>query len=200
MSQEFSSYYGSLRNRALFRWVDVRKRAAIRAYVGKRQNLQVLDLGCGSAAVSSAFVRDNNIFGVDPDAALLETARQRGLSTSVGTFESIPFDAGRFDIVLMIDTLEHVDSRERTLAEVRRVLAANGGFLAITPNYASPLWNVAEPIALRLSGRNASGHVSPFTGESLRYWLERSFSTVTIDTLNLGMWLCGIGEAKRETG
>lgn len=192
----FHGYYTQLRNRALFRWVDVRKRAVVRAFFGKRSGLRVLDLGCGSAAVSAAFAGRQQVHGVDADATLLEVARQRGLATNVGSFERVPFDDAFFDSVLMIDTLEHVESRERVFHEVGRVLKADGEFLAVTPNYASLLWNAAEPVALALSRRKSSGHISPFTAEALEYWLGRHFRSCRIGRLNAGMWLYGIGRSK----
>jgi ubiquinone/menaquinone biosynthesis C-methylase UbiE len=133
---------------------------------------------------------------VDVDAGLLQSAKRNGLSTQQGSFEAIPFDDSFFDAVLMIDTLEHVESRERTFCEVKRVLKPAGRFVAITPNYASLLWNAAEPIALAISRRAASGHISPFTSEALRYWLKRHFSSYRIGKLNAGMWLYGMAETK----
>jgi ubiquinone/menaquinone biosynthesis C-methylase UbiE len=193
MTQQFATYYASGRNRALFRWVDIRKKAALRAVLGGRRDLRVLDLGCGAGAVSGAvFAASNRVFGVDADPALLKTAASRGLETREGGFEAIPFEARSFDMVVMIDALEHVDSRERTFAEIRRVLQAAGEFVTITPNYASPLWVVAERVGLRLSGRASSGHVSPWTGEALDYWLSRYFQSRSVRTLNCGMWLCGV--------
>ena len=197
MPQRFDRYYNSVRNRLLFRWVDVRKKALIRSHLRSARRLRILDLGCGTAAVSAPLCQQNEVFGVDEDPVLLAQAERGGLKTTRGTFESVPFQDQFFDVVIMIDSLEHVESRERTIIEVRRVLKDTGDFVAITPNYSSALWNVAERFALLVSGMQSTGHITPFTHESLEYFLARNFSSSKTGMLNFGMWLYGVGTGRK---
>ena len=191
-SQDFASYYGGFMNRYLFRWVDIRKRAVIRRVLAGGSRLRLLDLGCGQAAISAEFVRDHEVHGVDADSRTLAVAAARGVLTQVGTLEKTPFASGTFDAVVMIDSIEHVPSRERGFAEIRRLLKRDGALIAITPSYDSPLWNFAERVALLLSGRSSSGHISPYTREALEYWLRENFEEVEVGRLNFGMWLYAI--------
>lgn len=48
--------------------------------------------------------------------------------------ESLPFTAGAFDVVISSDVLEHLPRLDQHLAEVHRVLAADGRYLFKTPN------------------------------------------------------------------
>lgn len=51
----------------------------------------------------------------------------------VGPSAPLPFDADTFDAVISCDVLEHVDSIERSLDEIRRVLRPGGSFIGFVP-------------------------------------------------------------------
>jgi len=68
--------------------------------------------------------------GVDPSPAMLAHAAQRGIEVVAGVAEDLPFADGSFDQALVVTTICFVDSPERMLTEVRRVLKP-GGRLAI---------------------------------------------------------------------
>jgi SAM-dependent methyltransferase len=195
-SQKFDQYYSSLTNRFLFRWVDHGKRSVLARAFGDRAGMKILDLGCGAGAVSNILIPRNKVFGVDHDAVILELAKANGLETAVGAFDAVPFGDGFFDAVVMIDSVEHVPSRDRTFSELKRVLRPDGALVLITPAYDNPLWNLGEWFGLFVSGRKESGHVSPFTEESLRFFLAGDYSDVQIGRLNFTMWLYGVGRLR----
>jgi len=106
-----------------------------------RDGMRVLDVGCGFGGtvdhVNERFARVD-VTGLNIDSRQLEHARAhctaRG-ENRVAFVESdacaLPFGDGSFDAVLAVECIFHFASRERFLAEVRRVLAP-GGRLAIT--------------------------------------------------------------------
>ncbi|MEZ5616582.1 MAG: methyltransferase domain-containing protein, partial [Rhodocyclaceae bacterium] len=49
------------------------------------------------------------------------------------TPDSLPFDDGAFDAVVLDNVLEHIDRPEALLAEIRRVLEPDGRLLAGVP-------------------------------------------------------------------
>jgi SAM-dependent methyltransferase len=55
-----------------------------------------------------------------------------------GSILHMPYDNGVFDMVLLLDVLEHLTYTEQpvALAEIRRILKADGTFLASIPNLA----------------------------------------------------------------
>ena len=53
--------------------------------------------------------------------------------------EALPFPDAAFDVVCCSWVLEHLREPKRVLAEVARVLAANGQFVFLTPNRRHPL-------------------------------------------------------------
>jgi SAM-dependent methyltransferase len=79
-------------------------------------------------------------------------ARRGNLVAEVDPFH-LPWEAGLFDTVLLIHTLEHGDSR-RQLREIWRVLAPAGRLIALVPNRLG-LWSHFE--------ENPFGQGRPFT-------------------------------------
>ena len=101
----------------------------------------VLDLGCGGGFMAEAIARRGaQVTGLDPAAKAIDAARRHArdggldIAYEVGVGEDLPFEEGRFDIVVCVDVLEHVEDVARTLAEVRRVLKPGGLFLFDTIN------------------------------------------------------------------
>jgi SAM-dependent methyltransferase len=103
----------------------------------------LLDLGCSTGFVMEAGKRLGiDSHGMDVSSYAVEQCRARGLDAKVGTLDALPWDDGRFDLVVMKHVLEHTPEPLRALAEVRRVLARDGVVLIAVPNlrYWKGLW------------------------------------------------------------
>ncbi len=103
-------------------------------WVGTGQRL--LEVGCGSGAVLALYAAGNRVTAMDIDRPALEACRERlGVETVWGDFAThLPFPDSAFDVVVAGETLEHLPYPPIFLAEVRRVLAAGGGFVGSVPN------------------------------------------------------------------
>lgn len=77
--------------------------------------------------------------GVDPSTGMLERARERGIETVRGVGETLPFNDGSFDTVLMVTTVCFVDDLVGALREANRVLRPGGRFVAGYVDRDSPL-------------------------------------------------------------
>lgn len=99
-----------------------------------RSEARVLDLGCGGGHVSyRAAPHVADVVAVDLTPEMLEavtrTAAERGLTniaTRQAPAERLPFEDGRFDVVLCRFTAHHWRDFEAGLREARRVLAPGG--------------------------------------------------------------------------
>ena len=102
-----------------------------------RAGERVVDLGCGpGAAVREAARRGAAAIGVDPAPVMLRFARwltlgRRSVTWLRGSAEAVPVGDGCADVVWSIATVHHWSDVGAGLAEVRRVLAPGGRFLAI---------------------------------------------------------------------
>lgn len=106
--------------------------------------MTVLDVGCGGGFMAETLARKGaSVVGVDPSAPAVEAAREHakahGLSIDyrVGSGERVPMTSATADCVVCVDVLEHVESVDRVLDEVRRVLKPGGIFLFDTINRTS---------------------------------------------------------------
>jgi ubiquinone/menaquinone biosynthesis C-methylase UbiE len=99
---------------------------------------RVLDVGCGSGAVTRTLARrvapGGRAVGVDTSAALLKVARefadQAGLGATIefkeGDCRALPFPDASFEAVVAATTLSHVPDVGRALAEMVRVTRPGG--------------------------------------------------------------------------
>jgi SAM-dependent methyltransferase len=85
------------------------------------------------------------VSGVELSEYAAELARQKGLDVRSGCLEDQSFEPGAFDVVTLLDVLEHVRDPRMLLAEVHRILAPGGIVVVNTPN--------ADSLAARILGQ-----------------------------------------------
>ena len=118
--------------------------------VGASQATRLLDVASGPGFIAGAgAVRGAAVVDLDFSAAMIAEARRRqpALTFREGDAEALPFDAGRFDAVVMNFGLLHLARPDAELAEAHRVLRA-GGRYAFTV-WASPAAAVGFGLVLR---------------------------------------------------
>jgi len=96
---------------------------------GKR----VLDLGCGPHGGLIGF-KDCDKYGIDH---LIEEYKKigypldkHGIKYYSAKSENMPFPSFYFDVVICVNALDHVDSLDKTVKEIGRVLKRNGKFIS----------------------------------------------------------------------
>lgn len=101
---------------------------------------KVLDIGCGAGLISNKLAADGyEIFGVDQSAGSVAVARRHAPSNakvhySAGDAYALDFADASFDVVMLLDFLEHVDEPDRAIKEASRVLKPGGLMLFYTFN------------------------------------------------------------------
>lgn len=105
------------------------------------EGLEVLDGACGVGYGSALLAgRARRVVGVDLSAEAIAYARRRYAAANLEFSEqdllALDFADASFDVVCAFETIEHVDDRERYLAEVVRVLRAGGLYFVSTPQVA----------------------------------------------------------------
>lgn len=119
----------------------------------------VLEIGIGSGLNLPFYDRISSLTAIDTSPELLTRARRRAtfpIDFVLGDAEALPFDR-RFDTVVATYTLCSVRSLERTLAEVRRVLAPDGRFIlvehGVSPEPSTARWQRRiTPLWKRVAG------------------------------------------------
>ena len=117
---------------------EVAARDAYLGLLGIAAGERVLDVGCGSGAVTREIARrvgaGGRVVGLDPSPALLAVARdlaaEAGLADRLdfreGTALRLPFPDGSFDAVVCVTVLSHVPGGETAIPELARVLRPGG--------------------------------------------------------------------------
>jgi SAM-dependent methyltransferase len=101
---------------------------------------QVLDIGCGAGNMFHHLSRYGSVVGVDNNPKPLEVARERGYQVQEGIAEDLPLDDESFDLVSLLDTVEHCDDDMAVLRECYRVCKP-GGHLVVTVPAFMWLWS-----------------------------------------------------------
>ena len=102
----------------------------------------VLDVGCGTGFVLERLAERFEVTGLEPDASVRARAHPSIAAKLLrgGSDDLSALGGRRFDAVLMLDVLEHVDDDVGALRQVKDVLAPDGLLLATVP--ANPkLWS-----------------------------------------------------------
>jgi len=127
--------------------------------------MDVLDLGCGTGTLAiwtKQRVPEARVAGVDGDPEMLERAESKAeragveLTLSSGMSFELPYADASFDRVLSSLFFHHLirADKERTLAEVRRVLRPGGELhIADWARPADPLMRVLSRSIMLLDGR-----------------------------------------------
>jgi SAM-dependent methyltransferase len=146
--EEDRHWWFATRTRAILAFLD--------RYAGPEGYPRILDVGCGAANMTHHLSRYGHVFGVDSNARPLLVARQRGLDAALGSAEHLPFQDGSFDLVALLDTVEHVPGEGQVFDECRRVLSPEGKLLITVPAFQS-LWSQNDVINLHQRRYTARG-------------------------------------------
>lgn len=106
-------------------------------WLGEVKGKEVLDAGCGVGAFSEPLVQHNTVYGVDFSVKSLEHAAKRGLKTMSEDLTALPFEDGKFDVVLCIGVIQLIEQYEAVVKELSRVTKPGGTMLIQTLNRGS---------------------------------------------------------------
>jgi len=123
----------------------------------------VLDVACGAGFLANPLAAaGHRVTGIDLSGESLAVARGHD---PTGTVAYLPMDArslafpdGHFDVVCMMDFLEHLEERDAVIREAARVLKPGGWFYFHTFNR-TPLAGLVAIQGVRLFVRNTPEHM-----------------------------------------
>lgn len=97
---------------------------------------KVLDVGANSGEVIKLIQEKRKCvcFGIDVSEIAVSKAREKGLPVEIGDAENLPFKDEEFDVVLMMEVLNHIHDPLKALQEAVRVLKPEGILLGSVPH------------------------------------------------------------------
>lgn len=127
-------------------WWQARRRFVLRrldALAARRPLARILDVGCGDGLFFEHLSRYGDPRGVEADAGLVDPKGPWASRVAVASFDAAYRDERRYDLVLMLDSLEHIED-DRGAAGRAYELLAPGGFLLLTVPALQSLWSVHD--------------------------------------------------------
>jgi len=99
---------------------------------------KVLDVGAGTGKILEELQRKGwEAIGVDGEKEAIAWSKKRGVKVKqIDIAEKrLPFPSNRFDLVLMLDVLEHISNDRKITGEVKRILKPRGILIITVPAY-----------------------------------------------------------------
>jgi SAM-dependent methyltransferase len=174
---EESHWWYVARRRVILSWLS---RSLAKTGRAGASGLRLLDYGCGTGINLVHMAQLGDVFGVDAAPDAIAFCRQRGLANvieapSLDEMTSAQVFGGEFDVVTMLDVLEHIPDEVATLRRVRELLKP-GGLLVITVPAFRWLWSGEDVV---------SEHLRRYTHSSLSRVLgEAGYQTLRISYFN----------------
>jgi len=155
-----------------------RRHLAVYEWIGARAiGLRVIDMACGEGYGSEVLSRAAaSVIGVDANPEAHEHARLRYQRQNLGFERGVVEthgEAGSFDAVVFLQTIEHVHDPVAVLGHLRSLLAPGGVAYVSTPN----LLTLAPP------GAEKSGnpwHIKEYRAAEFRALCETAFDRVQL--------------------
>jgi SAM-dependent methyltransferase len=145
------------RTRAILKYLDAEVGPPSPGQVRK-----ILDIGSGAGNMAHHLAQFGQVFGIDYNPRPLPVAQQRGMPVSQGSGNELPFPAAAFDLVALLDTVEHIPDELGVLQECTRVLKPGGKLIVTVPAFMW-LWSYNDEI---------NAHERRYTAPELQQKLE----------------------------
>lgn len=108
----------------------------VEKYFPKRKNLNILEIGCGTGEVSTLLKSYGHVAGIDISSVALEFSKEKGVSETIladiTKFETKNYEK-RYDLVLALDVLEHIQDDVLAMKKVYALLKDSGYFFVNVP-------------------------------------------------------------------
>jgi len=133
--------------------------------INLQKECKILDGGCGTGAELIFLQQYGEVYGVDLSPIAIKFCKERGLSkVKVADLSKLPFQDNFFDLVCLMDVIEHIKDSQIILKEIKRVLKPGGHVFLTVP---------ALPFIFSLHDTQ-QGHFRRYRKSSLREFFDKA--------------------------
>lgn len=145
-------------------------------YLVGQRNLSILDIGCGAGGMIEYLSNYGQVIGLDKDKHIVDLNLKKGKNVVCGDIKKLNFSNDSFDLITLLEILEHLDDDSSGLKEVFRVLKPQGILLVTVPAFPF-LWSSHDSVA---------HHKRRYTKRELERKLSKSgFKILKISYMNI---------------
>jgi SAM-dependent methyltransferase len=179
---EIEAYIQMASHEALHWWF-VGRRAIIDGLLDRvplGTNARILEAGCGTGGNLYLLQGRGRVSAFEPHPTGIEIARNRNPGVEILDGElpdRLPFAEGTFDLVVVLDVLEHVEDDEAALASLIRVTKP-GGYVLITVPTHPFLWGQHDRRLHHIRRYSIDGFTALCAAKNTRVVFESPFNTL----------------------
>jgi len=173
-------------------WFVGRRRiltALLERWRPRKGPLRILEVGCGTGSNIAMLQQFGTVDAIEPDDHARAFAAQRtGVAVKGGYLPDVPLEDGRYDLIVLLDVLEHIPDDRGALAALRPKLAPGGRLVLAVPAMPS-LWSghdVAHHHQRRYTRQTLEAVVSAAGFRTLR---RTAFNTLLLPAIVGVRWL-----------
>ena len=146
MEKDFYLQYAAVEDK---HWWFIGRRSIINRVIhklGLSKNSSILEVGCGTGGNLKMLSHHGRLSAMETDEVACEIANKRQVSPVLtGRLpKNIPFE-GTYDLIVMLDVLEHIEDDVATLKALNNKLSSQGWLLITVPAYQF-LWSKHDEI------------------------------------------------------
>ncbi|ARR53935.1 class I SAM-dependent methyltransferase [Rhizorhabdus wittichii] len=149
-------------------WFVARRRiiaSLIERHRPKPGPMRILEVGAGTGSNLALLQRYGAVDAIEPDDGARAFAEQRsGLKIKGGYLPDVPLDDGAYDLIVLLDVLEHIPGDVEALACLKDKLAPGGRILVTVPG-APWMWS-AHDVAHHHQRRYTAGQLRGVFGRA----------------------------------
>ena len=123
----------------------------LKEYSVQTQALKLLDIGCGTGLILKHLQQFGKAQGIDCSPQAVEYTNMRMMQKNDAVVklgrlpDEIPFDSEKYNIITLLDVLEHIDKDLKSLETVYSLLEKGGVLICTAPAYQF-LWSNHDEI------------------------------------------------------
>ena len=126
-------------------WWFVGRRRIVTALIDRfrpsREPMAILEVGCGTGSNIDMLRGFGRVDAIEPDDhARAFAAKRTGLAIKGGYLPDVPLEDGRYDLIVLLDVLEHIPDDRSALTALLPKLAPGGRLLLTVPGLPG-LWS-----------------------------------------------------------
>jgi ubiquinone/menaquinone biosynthesis C-methylase UbiE len=161
-----------------------------------KEKLKILDIGCGTGDFVMLLNKIGfDAYGIDSfykDLNKIDGFLKNKIKLASITDDYLPFEKSTFDAVVLLHTLEHINSQEKALKNIYSILKPSGILIVQVPNFNSFLSKIFK---LKWVGIQFPMHLYHFTPQSLIKLVNKfDFDIIHLKHFSLrsnpAQWVC----------